>query len=527
MINEFRLEKILPNPYQTRDGEDPEHIRNLALSIGEHGLLQVPSARIAQGQQGENAQKDPLVQLVFGHSRLAAFKYLRDSGITGFSTMPLNIVEMSDEEMFQAAVAENRDRKDLTPIEEAKAMLVYRDQFKKTSDDIGKLFHLSDSAVRNKLRLLDLPVEIQERVGKTLSEGAAREVLAFQSLPEEIKLKTSWHDGDQHTYEAIMQELVVAGVETGELKEVVDDAVKSGGVRMDRKLWRNTDELAGEGVVGLCRGCQFITTRNGTDYCLKESCFDAKEKAYRMNYLSQASLLSGIAVLEDGKEGYGAHTDFSYGKENLLETSRAKKCENLRIMFEMVSDYNKRSHLVAEGFEHAKIVCGKRSGQCTCMKAHDAGFDVEGGTEEDLKAMRRQMLQAQRNELDLIKHMKADAGNRLSDELEAGSFEAWRLVLEKLTYHSGFKEAETMYALIVRLVELVIEKCTWGGRKDVLNQLNGLLKNCGLEELNISFGEEGERPDNTGEGECVGEFVEPPHQGKTLMEVFEQEGGVE
>ena len=39
------LEDIDPNPWQPRQGEDPEHIKKLALSIVEDGLMQVPVGR--------------------------------------------------------------------------------------------------------------------------------------------------------------------------------------------------------------------------------------------------------------------------------------------------------------------------------------------------------------------------------------------------------------------------------------------------------------------------------------------------
>ena len=479
MIKEYALYKILPNPFQTRERVDDEYIRALAKSISEQGLLQIPSARrIPEADD---------VELAFGHNRLAAFRYLCEIGATGFGSMPLNIVEMSDEEMFKAAVAENSARKDLTPIEEAKAMLVYRDQFKKNSEEIGALFNLSDSAVRNKLRLLDLPDEVKSLVGKTLTESAAREVLAFQGLPEEVKEEKTWRNGEQRTYEAALKEMIAEGVEAGEMKELVDEAVRQGGGRMDRKLWKNTDELVGDGIIGLCRGCAFLTAREGVDYCLKESCFEAKEMAHRMRYLSQANLLTGIAVLDNEKYGYNEYSDFGYGHEEAMKRARENGCENLRLKFEQGGGYHDSCSLKEAGFEHVKVVCGKRNGQCTCIKAANAGVEVEGGSEEDLKAARREMLQAQRNEQALIQSMKGTAENMIFNGLEAMSFETWREVLRKVAYDTGLKDATSMGTLLVRLVKLVVDKSTWGGRESVLEQLNKLLNACGLKELDISF----------------------------------------
>jgi hypothetical protein len=119
MIQNIPLQNIQPNPFQTRHSEDLEHIQSLAKSIQEHGLLQIPSARLFLEQMSGSG--NDLYQLAFGHSRLAAYKILAGSkdidNPQDFESMPLNIVELTDIEMFEQAVAENRECKDLSPIE--------------------------------------------------------------------------------------------------------------------------------------------------------------------------------------------------------------------------------------------------------------------------------------------------------------------------------------------------------------------------------------------------------------------------
>ena len=66
------LAAIKPNPYQPREREDQEHVKKIALSIAEQGLLQVPVGRRVNGH----------VELAFGHTRLAAFKWLVDCSPT-------------------------------------------------------------------------------------------------------------------------------------------------------------------------------------------------------------------------------------------------------------------------------------------------------------------------------------------------------------------------------------------------------------------------------------------------------------
>ena len=289
MIKEIPLDLILPNPFQTRKSEDPEHIKNLALSIAKNGLMQVPSARVLVGA-GKVLDADSLlnitaqrivlgeltVQLAFGHSRLAAYKYIRDvkhldiaalrastNGTSDWMTMPLNIIELDDQQMFEQAVSENLDRKDLSPIEEAQAMEVYRGTFKKTSKQVGELFHLSDSAVRNKIRLLDLPEEIKKEAQEgRINESNARELLTFYSMPE---------DTQKHWPE------IIEGAKNGnDINQSITRMVRYSGKELDRKQWKHTDEFKGEGIVGICKGCEFIFRRDNKDFCINTVCFAAK-----------------------------------------------------------------------------------------------------------------------------------------------------------------------------------------------------------------------------------------------------------
>jgi ParB/RepB/Spo0J family partition protein len=208
----FDLNVIDHNPYQLRESEDPEHVKKLALSIARDTMLQIPMGR----KWGSH------VQLAFGHSRLAAYKFLRDTGNQGFDFMPVEIRLLDDQQMFELGVKENVDRKNLTPIEEAKAMLIYRDQFGKTSEEIGKLFgNLSDSAVRNKMRLLKLPADIQKclSTGEML-EGAARAMLPLLDLNELERLAAE--EQDEYVKPSEIIELARIGTGQKRITELMD-----------------------------------------------------------------------------------------------------------------------------------------------------------------------------------------------------------------------------------------------------------------------------------------------------------------
>lgn len=178
------LENVLDNPYQPRLVDDADHIRNLALSIAQDDLLQKPSARPVSGG---------MFELAFGHSRRRAFEYLLEHKTAcafepykGWKLMPVIVESLSDEQMYRHAVAENVQRKDLDPIETARAMKRYMEEFGATSKAAGELFGMSDATVRGKVRLLDLPAAAQDKLSSgAISEGTARQLLSIQKIATE------------------------------------------------------------------------------------------------------------------------------------------------------------------------------------------------------------------------------------------------------------------------------------------------------------------------------------------------------
>lgn len=173
------ISKIDPNPFQPRRAEDPEATARIAESIRSVTLLQIPSARKVGGRY----------QLAFGHTRLAAFKLLA-SQVEGYGEMPLNVVDLTDLQMFEAAVSENIQRRDLNPVEVAQAMRRYMTDFGKTSEECGQFFGMSGATVRGLVRLLDLPENVQKQVAcGEISQGDARKLLTISRAADDEQVK--------------------------------------------------------------------------------------------------------------------------------------------------------------------------------------------------------------------------------------------------------------------------------------------------------------------------------------------------
>ena len=165
-VKELNIKTIRKNRFQPRDTWNEEGLKELQHSIRENGLLQPILVR-KDGEQYE---------LIAGERRLKAFTAL------GKTTIPAIVMDLPDNKMLQVALIENIQRENLTAIEEARA---YQDMIQLeglTQEELSKRVGKNRSTVANTLRLLELPVEIQEGVSRgTISQGHARALLSLDS----------------------------------------------------------------------------------------------------------------------------------------------------------------------------------------------------------------------------------------------------------------------------------------------------------------------------------------------------------
>ncbi len=165
---EVPIGKIATNPQQPRHHFDEKELQELADSIKEHGIIQpLVVAKIAPDQY----------ELIAGERRLKA------SRLAGLELVPVIIREEAGErEKLELALIENIQREDLNVLEEARAYKKLIEEFDLTQEDVAAKVGKSRSAVANKVRLLNLPVEIQRSLAEgKITEGHARSILAIEN----------------------------------------------------------------------------------------------------------------------------------------------------------------------------------------------------------------------------------------------------------------------------------------------------------------------------------------------------------
>lgn len=167
------IEKIKRNPNQPRKNFDETALAELADSIKQNGVLQPILVR----------KKDSYYEIVAGERRYQACK------LAGVKELPVVIREIDDSEVFQLALIENLQRADLSPLEEARGYRQLLDSKGITQEALAQILSKSRSAIANTMRLMDLPLEVQDMMEQgLLTAGHARAILAVPTEDGRIKL---------------------------------------------------------------------------------------------------------------------------------------------------------------------------------------------------------------------------------------------------------------------------------------------------------------------------------------------------
>ena len=166
------LDDIIPNRFQPREIFDERALKELAVSIKEHGVIQPIIVRnVANGKY----------EIIAGERRYKA------SALAGLTKIPAIVRNLDDKESSKVALLENLQRKNLNPIEEARTYQKILEIDQMTQEELAKTMGKSQSAVANKLRLLSLPEEVQKALLKEqISERHAR---ALINIPDAKKQK--------------------------------------------------------------------------------------------------------------------------------------------------------------------------------------------------------------------------------------------------------------------------------------------------------------------------------------------------
>ena len=173
-IGSLPIEKIRANPFQPRKEFDESALEELKNSIIENGVIQpVTVCRDGEGYQ-----------LISGERRLRAVQQ------AGFKFIPAYVIEAHDDSSkLELALIENIQREDLNAIEVALALKSLTSKCRLTQDEIAQKVGKNRSTVSNFLRLLKLPLQIQDSIrNREISSGHARALINLPGEQQQLKV---------------------------------------------------------------------------------------------------------------------------------------------------------------------------------------------------------------------------------------------------------------------------------------------------------------------------------------------------
>lgn len=474
------------NPWQVREVYDPAYLEDLAADILKNGLLQPPLARM----HGNGILS---YQLAFGHCRLRAYKLLHTQGHSGFDSMPVEVRQLTDEQMADFAWTENEQRRNVTPIERMHAIKKQMETFGWTQKEIAERRGLSEATVSNILRLGQLPEDVQSKVHTgDLSERAALPLITYFNLPETVRNAAA-----KKAYIPDPVKYAKEGKASDDIRQAVNSVVQN--MATSLKDIPLAQAFEGDGIItATCQACANLLTYNQQPYCGEQTrhCFSAKTALLEAQRREQAAAESGLAFIA-GDESI--RKTFSYGDASVLPFAKERQCEHLRLN---QPGYHVRPEeaLDLQRFPGIRIVCCNPNGACVCASAlRDTQPQEPYTPSPELLARQQAQQEEQARQAALVDHFRKTLSlptqAAFLDLLDANDVRAWRLLLNEMT-NKEWREIEplTLEQCYQTVADHLIDPSNWAITRDpdtAVARLNLKRTRLGLEPLELP------EPENT------------------------------
>tara|TARA_Y200000002_G_scaffold37034_2_gene27172 strand:- start:2243 stop:3097 length:855 start_codon:yes stop_codon:yes gene_type:complete len=174
IFDEIQINKIEINKDQPRKSFNEQKIKELSLSIKQHGIIQPITVRRIDNDK---------FQLISGERRFRASKLI------GIKTIPAFIRDTDDKNLLELALIENIQRENLNSIEIAISYKKLIDELKINQEKLGARVGKDRTTINNYLRLLKLPPTIQKGLkDNKIQMGHARSLIAIETSELQLKI---------------------------------------------------------------------------------------------------------------------------------------------------------------------------------------------------------------------------------------------------------------------------------------------------------------------------------------------------
>lgn len=234
-ITKLSVTVLTPSPFQPRKVFSEDSLNELAASLKQHGMAQPMVVRAKPDAPGQ-------YEIIAGERRWRAAQRAQ------LHEVPVVIQDIDDKTAMEIALIENLQRVDLNPLEEARAFQRLIDEYHYKHDQLATVLGKSRSHITNLLRLLQLPLSVQEKLlAGNLTMGHARALITSdnaEELAEQIiKNNLSVRDAEKLSAKKARQEKMMGTPQ--KIAKAVIGAAKAQKDADIRALETNLSELLG------------------------------------------------------------------------------------------------------------------------------------------------------------------------------------------------------------------------------------------------------------------------------------------
>ena len=207
--DEIEIRNIKPSSISVRSVRsslNDEHIRELASSIRQHGLIQPITVRPLEGS----------FEIVAGHRRFKACKLLR------WRVIPAIVRSLTDKDAFEIQLTENIHRLTMDPVEEAEAFKKYiLDYGWGGISELARVISKSEQFVSSRIQILRLPNEIIDKIScNEIKTSHAIELVNLSEYDQKLITNTII---DKGLSVRSVREIVKRSKQGGQTKELIND----------------------------------------------------------------------------------------------------------------------------------------------------------------------------------------------------------------------------------------------------------------------------------------------------------------
>ncbi len=223
----IKIDNLVPSQHQPRKVFSKTSLEELAKSIKNFGVLNPILVK----------KKDDKYEIISGERRLKA------SILAGLSEIPARVIDIPDDKIVELAMAENLQRENVSPIEEAKSYEKIMQLNSIKEEELSEIINKNQNVINNKLALLKLPENIQQALNeRKIGEKHARTLMKVEDDETKTELLNRIIN-EKLTVKDLENVINNSEINEKEIESALDDITKVLNINFEEKEEKESDNM--------------------------------------------------------------------------------------------------------------------------------------------------------------------------------------------------------------------------------------------------------------------------------------------